>query len=433
MLDRTIERHAVIILGGGPGGLGIAALLAGWRPRLVPGFPSHGFPPPIAKLLHAHSPDLLSADFRPLVEAGMNPGDLFRALHHPGNSYGKGASGMAFRKTQPVDFVLVTNEEVGGLWNNVPRNQLTLSPGRWMEMAPHPVASFARDSGRAIVPEDLIRKNDLVPYYHSIPGKLGFADRVRSGVHISAISPGEKGRGFLLLGKRSGDGPELRFASDFLVFAPGPRSLLRRLNVPGESLPFVTHHYDDWSDFPGHRVAVIGGGRSADWAATELHDAGKLVTYVMRQEPELQERLINESLHLPYYARLRSIIDTGSAGLRRVFRAHVQEFTAGGGIKIDVLGQAEALGVDHAIVEIGGEPDYGLLKRFAPLSLQPKRDNYRFQLNQMRVHPETGESVDIANLFPAGYLVEGTGLSVIGFHGAAYPAAAAILRRSAAP
>lgn len=423
----------MIILGGGPGGLGIAALLAGWRPALAQGFPLNALPPAVANTLRVNAPDLLSADFRRLLDAGVNPGDLFRVLHHPGNYHVDGASGLAFQRSHPIDFALITSGEVGGLWNNVPRNQLTLSPAHWMEMAPYPIARFAGETGRGIVPDALILKSDLVPYYRSIPDRLGFADQVRTGVAVEAIAPGEGGRGFLLEGRQTSDGSEVRFAADILVFAPGPRSSLRRLNVPGESQPFVSHHYDHWSDYPGASVAVIGGGRSADWAATELHDAGKRVTYVMRQEPGLQERLINESLHLPYYARLRSIVDSDSERLRRVFSAQIREFRSGGEIVIDAGGQLEALKVDHAVVEIGGEPDYGLLKRFAPLSLQPKRDNYRFQLNQMRVHFETGESVDIPDLFPAGYLVEGTGLSVIGFHGAAYPAAAAILRRVASP
>lgn len=427
-----MRRHRVAILGGGPGGLGIAALLAGWRPALDPRFPLEGLPAGVALVLKKHASDLLAADFIELLNRGINPADLFRVLHHPANHYLDDLAGLAFQRSAPLDFVLLNNEEVGGLWNNVARNQLTLSPAHWMEIAPYSIAQFARDSGRSINPDDLILKSDLVPYYHSIPERLGFADRVISGLEVLEIAPGADGAGFLFECRRLSDDRAFRFASEVLVFAPGPRSSLRRLDVEGESLPFVSHHYDHWDSLPGHRIAVIGGGRSADWAATELHDVGKEVIYVMRQQSELQERLINESLHLPYYARLRQIVDAGSSRLRRVFGAGVRRFGQGGEVVIDQGGQLETVIVDHAVVEIGGEPDYGLLRRFLPLTLTPKRDNYRFQLNQMRVRPESGESIDIPNLYPAGYLVEGTGLSVIGFHGSAYPAAAAIWRRSLA-
>ena len=84
---------------------------------------------------------------------------------------------------------------------------------------------------------------------------------------------------------------------------------------------------------------------------------------------------------------------------------------------------------DGKIVEIGGEPDYGLLQGYSPISFAPKRDNFRFQVMQMQSDQATFESVDIEGLYPAGYLSQGTGLSVIGFHCGAYLIAGDILRR----
>ena len=87
------------------------------------------------------------------------------------------------------------------------------------------------------------------------------------------------------------------------------------------------------------------------------------------------------------------------------------------------------LEIDHAVVEIGGDPDYQILESFGELSFYEKSDNFRFQLQQMVVDQATFESRDIPNLYPAGYIAEGTGLSVIGFHAGSFLIAGDILRK----
>ena len=198
------------------------------------------------------------------------------------------------------------------------------------------------------------------------------------------------------------------------------------LDVPGERLDYVSHHYDHWDDYPGERVMVVGGGRSADWAVTELHDAGRHVAYVMRGRESTQLRLVHDSQHLPYYRRMREIIESGSRRLDRQYERHVKAFEPAGRVVLDT---DQVVDVDHVIIEIGGEPSYGLLGDFGSLSLTEGRDRYRLQLMQMVVDPATYESVDIPGLYPAGYLAAGTGISVLGMHGTAYPIAADILRK----
>ena len=94
--------------------------------------------------------------------------------------------------------------------------------------------------------------------------------------------------------------------------------------------------------------------------------------------------------------------------------------------------QTDTVEVDHVLKEIGGWADYSLLQGFAqPLQLVEKRDSYRFQVNQAKVHPHSYESVDIPNLYPGGYLAGGLGLVVIAMHGTTYAIAADIQRKEA--
>lgn len=422
------QHHSVIVIGGGPGGLGVSALLNGWRPRLVGSVPDRLLGRTIPGLLSEASDDLLSLDMDAVVRAGITPFDLFRILHHPTADYrGREARVLGFEKRPEFDWLMLSNEPVGGLWNYVPRNQLTLSPAHWMELAPYPMDDFFRDTGRDLDLNDLIEKKDLVPYYRQFAVKTGLNGRMRLDRQVVSIAPGDDSRRFVIGTESTADGGRAEYSADFLVFAVGPRAVLRRLDVPGEELGYVSHHYDHWDDYQGERVMVVGGGRSADWAATELHDAGRHVTYVMRGQESTQLRLILDSQHLPYYVRIREIIGSGSPRFHRRYGTHVKAFEPGG--RVVLLDSDDVVGVDHVIVEIGGEPSYDLLRDFGRLSLTEGRDRYRLQLMQMVVDPRTNESVDIPGLYPAGYLAAGTGISILGMHGTAYPIAADILSK----
>jgi thioredoxin reductase len=213
------------------------------------------------------------------------------------------------------------------------------------------------------------------------------------------------------------------------VFGVGPRSALRKLKVSGANEDYVSLAYSHPDDYPGERVLVIGGGRSADWAAQELHDAGRMVVYVMRQEPESHMKLINNSQYLPYYQRWGEILSGEQERMGLLYGSTVTAFQPVGLVTISTPEGLVQVQVDHVVVEIGGDPDYKLLRSFENLTFHKKRDNFRFQLNQLVVDQATFESVDIPGLYPAGYSAQGTGLSVIGFHAGCFLIAGDILRK----
>jgi hypothetical protein len=416
----------VIVIGAGPGGLGIGALLEGWRPHLVGELPPRFAVYGVGQHVRDHGDDLLTVDMQAMVGAGINPFDLFRILHHPSNEYrGERDRVIDFHKVEPVDWLMISDSLPGGLWHDVPRNQLTLSPGHWMELAPFRLDEFLDETGRDIDPNALIEKKDLVPYYQWFADKAGLVERALFGSTVARISRHE-GSGFSLEVSENATGATSECTSDYLVFGVGPRARLRSFDVPGADLPYVSHHYDHWDDQPGERVLIVGGGRSADWAATELYDAGRTVTYVARSEEALHARLIADSQHLPYYERIREIIKADTGRFVRHYGKQVVRFNANHSVD---LSSGVSIDVDHAIIEIGGDPAYDLLSDLGPLSLVEGRDEYRLQLMQMAVNPATFESVDIPDLYPAGYLSGGLGISVQGMHGNVYPMAADILRK----
>lgn len=428
----TPEHHTVIIVGGGPAGLPLAVVLGGWRPHYRGGDLFRHRYPQFDAYLRERQETLLGLDFRDLVRAGVQPVDLFRLLHHPGQKFrGPDEIALEFREAEPIDYLLITQEEVGGLWNNVPRNMLTLSPGQWMEFAFYPLAQHCREQGVDLDVNALIVRRDLLNYYHRVPGRFDQTGRIHTREKVVRIQPHEKG--FLLTGRDVGTETTRRYTCKHLVYAVGQRCVPRRLNVRGEDLPFVTNRYDRPEDFPGERVVVVGGGRSADWAATELYDAGRQVSYVMRQPFERHWRLISDSRHgLPYYGRIADILESRDPRFDALYETHVRKIEqgpSGGRVTVARDGEMRTIEADHVLLEIGGVADYAPFEGFPPLQLVEKHDNYRFQLHQARTHPHNYESVDIPDLYPGGYLAEGIGLVVIAMHGTTYAIAGDILQK----
>ena len=159
-------------------------------------------------------------------------------------------------------------------------------------------------------------------------------------------------------------GDESTYTCKYLVYATGQRAKLRQLDVEGEDQPFVTPFYDRPEDFPGDRVMVVGGGRSGDWAATELHDAGKQVVYSMRQASEIHWQLINDSLYLPHYQRIADILREASPRMEALYNTRIKKIGPDGSVALETPDGGRTVEVDHIVTEIGGWADYSLLQGF---------------------------------------------------------------------
>ncbi len=69
-----------------------------------------------------------------------------------------------------------------------------------------------------------------------------------------------------------------------LVLAIGNMHLPRRLDIPGENLPHVSHYLRDPHRYHGRRVLIVGGKNSAVEAAIRLYRVGASVTMSYRRD-----------------------------------------------------------------------------------------------------------------------------------------------------
>ena len=80
------------------------------------------------------------------------------------------------------------------------------------------------------------------------------------------------------------------YTASNLIIATGFYDLPFLLNVPGESLPKVTHYYDEPHFYAFQKVLVVGASNSAVDAALETYRKGATVTMVIRDQ-QIGERV----------------------------------------------------------------------------------------------------------------------------------------------
>jgi thioredoxin reductase (NADPH) len=89
---------------------------------------------------------------------------------------------------------------------------------------------------------------------------------------------------------RPASGPR-RYRCNKLILATGGTDHPRRLNVPGEDLPHVSHYFTDPHPYFRKRLLIVGGKNSAVEAALRCHNAGAHVAISYRKG-QLPERSI---------------------------------------------------------------------------------------------------------------------------------------------
>ena len=105
--------------------------------------------------------------------------------------------------------------------------------------------------------------------------------RVRTYEPVAGIDRDPADGTFTLTTKPPGG--EKRYRANRVVLVTGGTDHPRRLNIPGEDLPHVSHYFDDPHKYFRKRVLVVGGKNSAVEAALRCHNAGAYVSLSYRR------------------------------------------------------------------------------------------------------------------------------------------------------
>ncbi len=153
---------------------------------------------------------------------------------------------------------------------------------------------------------------------------------------------------------RSDNGVRRIRHSRHLIFAIGYFDHPNVIGVPGETLPHVSHYYNESHGFYRKHVVIVGGGNSAAETALELYRSGATVTLVHRH-PQLKPSI-------KYWVRpdIENRIKEGS--VRGLFNTSVVEIqpthviVERGGVKEDIP-------ADAVFLLTGYHPDCDLYRR----------------------------------------------------------------------
>lgn len=182
-------------------------------------------------------------------------------------------------------------------------------------------------------------------------------------------------RGYRVFFRHTITGHELEEEGRHLLIATGYYDVPKRLNIPGEDLPHVSHYYHESFPYHDQDVVVIGAGNSAVEAALEIFRSGGRVTMVHRGDE------INKSVKYWIMPDILNRIREGSINL--ITNARVQEILANAVI-YNKKKKSVKIKADHVLALIGYQPDQSILERsgaaFNTKTLEPE------------VHPETFES-----------------------------------------
>ena len=144
------------------------------------------------------------------------------------------------------------------------------------------------------------------------------------------------------------------YVANHIIVATGFYDLPKKINVPGEDLPKVSHYYKDPHFYANQKVAVVGASNSAVDAALECYRKGADVTMIIRG-PEVGQRV-------KYWVRPDIINRIEEGSIKAFFNTTVKEVTSSSLILNTTEGET-AIGNDFVLALTGYEPDFNFLKK----------------------------------------------------------------------
>ncbi|NAS29511.1 YpdA family putative bacillithiol disulfide reductase [Flavobacteriaceae bacterium R38] len=181
------------------------------------------------------------------------------------------------------------------------------------------------------------------------------------------------------------------YEANHVIIATGFYDIPKKIDIPGEDLPKVSHYYRDPHFYANQEVAVVGASNSAVDAALECYRKGAHVTMVIRG-PEVGKRV-------KYWVRPDIINRIEEGSIKAFFNTTVKE------VKKDklILNTPEGekiINNDFVLALTGYKPNFSFLRE---IGIKLSDDDKLLP----QYNPDTMET-NISNLYLAGVICGGT-------------------------
>jgi thioredoxin reductase (NADPH) len=186
-------------------------------------------------------------------------------------------------------------------------------------------------------------------------------------------------------------GERRAYRSRAAIVATGYYDNPKRMGIPGEDLPKVSHYYTESHPFAGREVMVIGAANSAAEAVLDLFRGGARVTLVHRRTE------LSKSLKYWVAPDLANRIKAGE--VKALFETEVVEIRRGSVVTRHLpSGEVRDIPNDFVFALTGYRADAGFLREMG-IALDPRTE-------APQLDPETLES-NVPGLYVAGVAIAG--------------------------
>lgn len=369
----------VVVVGNGPAGISTAFILSGWWPYYKGGHPDAG----LDARLRQHNGSLIKRDLHALSEGlsgrSDNPVSLVMdALHHPGADSSRvypTCLDMRLDPKRAVRYLVLGTEAPGGSWHRMPKGMLSLSPASWLELPGWSLFEWARRKRKWIDPDARISRDKVAEYYADFVQRAHMTEHFRNDARVTKARPVEGGWEVTVAAP---DGALAPVQCRNLVLAVGMYDVPKRLGIPGESLPNVTHRMPEKSSGD---LLVVGAGLSAADAVLAAKASGRKVVHAFIDDPEAtpMDGLL-PSIYPEYRALADNMRGKKADGYEPLARTRLTRVEEGGTCTFSGPDGEITRKVAQVAILIGSGPDLSFLEQnLADATGRIKVDPFTFQ------------------------------------------------------
>lgn len=259
-----------------------------------------------------------------------------------------GLSAAKLLKDSGLSPLLVEQGPVGNSWIRRPESMRLLSHRDWTSLPGLPITSLDYYPSKA---EFL---NYLLTY------QKVFNLEVNTFEKVMAVR--RKGDSWAVETIETLTGLQRNYIAKYVVVATGIFDNPVKLNIEGEDLPHVQHHYSSAYYYAGKNVTIVGGGNSAVEAALDLINVGINVSIMIKEE---KFRFHSETKDLDDIregseSRFKEMI--GEKRINALVGCHINKITREK-VYYTSQGQKWSLPSDFVLILVGYCVDYNLIRK----------------------------------------------------------------------